>query len=240
MNSVITQLGIDMVTRKKITFIELCKRDRYLFLLISLLSIILITPLFEGLVEITTLLDILITLIFLSSLYAVSKKGQSLRIGIGLLLPVIVTMWLTYLVHIPYLSLVGDGCSILFFAFTIILILSSVFKEDEITLDVIYGAVVVYLLMALMWAFTYDLLETLRPGSFQVTETHSQGTRVHFVYYSFVTITTVGYGDILPVSLTARSLSILEMVVGQIYLIVLIARLVGINITQSMEKKSKE
>jgi hypothetical protein len=49
----------------------------------------------------------------------------------------------------------------------------------------------------------------------------------------------VGYGDILPVSLTARSLSMLEMIVGQIYLIVLIARLVGINITQSMEKKSK-
>ena len=240
MNSVITQLGIDMVSRKKITFIELCKRDRYLFLLISLLSIILITPLFEGLVEINTLLDILTTLIFLSSLYAISQKGQSLRIGIGLLLPVIVTMWLTYLVHIPYLRLVGDGCSILFFAFTIILILSSVFKEDEITLDVIYGAVVVYLLMALMWAFTFDLLETLRPGSFQVTVNPSQGTRVHFIYYSFVTITTVGYGDILPVSLTARSLSILEMVVGQIYLIVLIARLVGINITQSMEKKSKE
>ena len=185
-------------------------------------------------------MDILITAIFLSAIYAVSKKGQSLRIAIGLLLPVIVTMWLTYLVHIPYLRLVSDGCSILFFAFTIILILSSVFKEDEITLDVIYAAVVVYLLMALMWAFIFDLLETLRPGSFQVTATHAEGTRVHFVYYSFVTITTVGYGDILPVALTARSLSILEMVVGQIYLIVLIARLVGINITQSMEKKSKE
>lgn len=156
-----------MVSRNKIKFIELCKRDRYLFLLISLLSIILITPLFEGFVEITTLLDILITLIFLSSLYAVSRKGQSLRIAIALLLPVIVTMWLTYLVHIPYLRLVGDGCSILFFAFTIILILSSVFKEEEITLDVIYGAVVVYLLMALMWAFTFDLLETLRPVPFR-------------------------------------------------------------------------
>ena len=185
-------------------------------------------------------MDILITAIFLSALYAVSNNGQSLRIAIGLLLPVVAAMWLTYLVHIPYLRLVGDCCSILFFAFTIILILSSVFKEDEITLDVIYAAVVVYMLMALMWAFTYDLLETLRPGSFQVTATHAQGTRVHFVYYSFVTITTVGYGDILPVALTARSLSILEMVVGQIYLIVLIARLVGINITQSMEKKSKE
>ena len=231
--------GICMVNRKKISFIELCKRDRYLFLLISLLSLILITPLFEGVVALTTLLDIFITVIFLSSLYAISQKVQSFRIAVVLLLSVIATMWLTYFIHIPYLRLVGDCCSILFFAFTIILILSSLLREYEITLDVIYGAVAVFLLMALMWAFMFDVIETLRPGSFQVTASASHGTRVHFIYYSFVTITTVGYGDILPVSLTARAFSIIEMVVGQVYLVVLIARLVGINITQSMDKKSE-
>ncbi len=102
-----------MASRNKITFIELCMRDRYLFLLISLLSLILITPLFEGIVELTTLLDIFITGIFLSSLYAISQKVQSLRIVVILLLPVIVAIWLTYFMHIPYLRLVGDCCSIL-------------------------------------------------------------------------------------------------------------------------------
>ena len=227
-----------MVASKKITFIEICKRDRYLFLLLSLLSLILITPLFEGVVKLTILLDIFITAIFLSSIYAISQKVQNLRIAVGLLLPVVVGMWLTYFVDIPYLRLVGDCCSILFFAFTIILILSSLLREYEITLDVIYGAVAVYLLMALMWAFIYDIIETLRPGSFQITSIPAQRPRIQFFYYSFVTITTVGYGDILPVSLTARAFSIIEMVVGQVYLVVLIARLVGINITQSMEKKS--
>ena len=227
-----------MGNNKKNSFIELCLRDRYLFLLISLLSLILIIPLFEGIVELTTLLDIFITGIFLASLYAISQKGQSLRIAVGLLLPVVAGMWLTYFVHIPYLRLVADCCAILFFAFTIILILSSLLREYEITLDVIYGAVVVYLLMALMWAFMFDVIESLRPGSYQITASPAHGTRVHFIYYSFVTITTVGYGDILPVSLTARAFSIVEMVVGQVYLVVLIARLVGINITQSMEKKS--
>ena len=214
-------------------------RDRYLFLLISFFLFILITPLFEGFVELTTLLDIFITVIFLSSLYAVSQKGQSFRIAVGLLLPVIAGMWFIYFVHIPYLSLVGDCCSMLFFAFTIIIILSSLFREDEVTLDVIYSAVAVFLLMALMWTFIFDVIEYLQPGSFLVTASPSQGSRIHFVYYSFVTITTVGYGDILPVSLTARAFSIVEMVVGQIYLIVLIARLVGINIAQSMDKKSE-
>ena len=229
--------GVSMASNKN-SFIELFKRDRYLFLLISLLSLLLITPLFEGMVELTTLLDIFITAIFLSSLYAISQKAENLRIAVGLLLPVVAGMWLTYFVHIPYLRLVADCCAILFFAFTIILILSSLLREYEITLDVIYGAVVVYLLMALMWAFIFDIIETFQPGSFQVTANQSQGTRVHFVYYSFVTITTVGYGDILPVSLIARAFSIVEMVVGQFYLIILIARLVGINISQSMEKKS--
>jgi hypothetical protein len=213
-------------------------RDRCLFLLISLFSLILITPLFEGFVELTTLLDIFITIIFLSSIYAISQKEQSLRIAVGLLLPVIAAMWLAYFVHVPYLSLVGDCCSILFFAFTIIIILSTLFREVEITLDVIYGAVAVFLLMALMWTFIFDVIEYLHPGSFLITESLRQDNRTHFMYYSFVTITTVGYGDILPVSLTARAFSIVEMVVGQIYLIVLIARLVGINIAQSMEKKS--
>jgi len=231
--------GICMANNNKISFIELCMRDSYLFLLISLLLLILITPLFESVFELTTLLDIFITVIFLSSIYAISQKEQNLRIAVGILLPVIAGMWLTYFVHIPYLSLVGDCCSILFFAFTIIIILSTLFREDEVTLDVIYGAVVVYLLMALMWAFIFDVTETLHPGSFQISANPLQDTRVHFIYYSFVTITTVGYGDILPLSLTARAFSIVEMVVGQIYLIVLIARLVGINISQSIEKKSE-
>ena len=227
-----------MANNKKFSFIELCLRDRYLFLLISLLSLILIIPLFEGIVELTTLHDIFITGIFLASLYAITRKGQSLRIAVGLLLPIVAGTWLTYFISIPYLRLVGDFCSVLFFAFTIILILSSLLRQYEVTLDVIYGAVAVYLLMALMWAFMFDVIETLRPGSYQVTANPIHGTRVHFIYYSFVTITTVGYGDILPVSLTARAFSIVEMIVGQVYLVVLIARLVGINITQSMEKKS--
>jgi len=230
--------GASMVSNNKISFIKLLKRDRYLFLLISLVLLLLISPLFEAFFELTTLLDISITIIFLSSLYAIGKEEKNLRIAVGLLLPVVTAMWLTYFVHVPYLSLVGDCCLILFFAFTIIIILSRLFKEEKVTLDVIYSAFVSFMLIALMWAFIFDILEGLSPGSFLVTEGQFEDSRIHFIYYSFVTITTVGYGDILPVSLSARAFSIVEMVVGQIFLIVLVARLVGINITQSMEKKS--
>ena len=226
-----------MTNKNRISFVEMLKRDRYLFLLLSILSLLLIIPLFHGIFELNTLIDISITAIFLSSLYAISKKKQTLRIAVGFILPIIAGMWLANLVHVPNIRLLADFCSIFFFAFIIIIILSALLKENTVTLDVIYGAVVVFLLMALMWAFIFDVIETLAPGSFQVTADHAQGARVHFVYYSFVTITTVGYGDILPVSPIARAFSILEMVVGQFYLIILIARLVGINITQSLENK---
>ena len=228
-----------MAKNNKISFIDYCVRDRYFFLLISLLSLILITPLFQGVVPLPLLLDISITGIFLSALYAISQKTQRLPLAVGLLLPVVAGMWVTYFVHIPYLRLVADCCAILFFAFTIILLLSSLLREHEITLDVIYGVIAVFFLMALMWAFIFDVIEALRSGSFQITSSTLHGTRVHFVYYSFITITTVGYGDILPVTLTARAFSIVEMIVGQVYLVVLVARLVGINITQSMNKQAK-
>ena len=122
--------GVAMAS-KKYFFIELIKRDRYLFLLISLVLLLLITPLFEGFFELTTLLDISITIIFWAALYALGKRKNDLGIAVLLLLPVITAMWVTYFVHIPHLSLVGDCCSILFLAFTIIIILSTLFKEKR-------------------------------------------------------------------------------------------------------------
>ena len=83
------------------------------------------------------------------------------------------------------------------------------------------------------------LLESIQPGSFQISE--DEGSVVsNLSYFSFVTLTTLGYGDVTPSSLPARSLSLLEAVMGLLYVAILIARLVGIHISQSMSKKQKE
>lgn len=119
----------------------------------------------------------------------------------------------------------------------VITILLFVFEQHEITLDVIYGAIVVYLIIAVMWAFIFKVVEGLQPGSFTITQGLEEETLFNFIYYSFVTITTLGYGDVTPVTDVAKSFSFIEAVVGQIYLVVLVARLVGIHIAQSMERK---
>ena len=124
------------------------------------------------------------------------------------------------------------------FAFTVIIILSFIFREREVTINVIYSSIVVYLLIAIMWSFVFSVLESIHPGSFKIGKDQIEVGRSLFIYYSFVTITTLGYGDITPITAIANSFSFLEAVIGQIYLVVLVARLVGMHIAQSMNRKA--
>jgi len=92
-----------------------------------------------------------------------------------------------------------------------------------------------YLLVALMWAFVYTFLELVDPTSFNITLSQPQGYLLVFQYYSVITITTLGYGDIAPVTEVAKAFAALEALVGQLYLVVVVAWLVGMHVS----KKSK-
>jgi hypothetical protein len=182
-------------------------------------------------------MDIFFTSILISAVYAVSKKKYILLIAALLALPMLVSIWTNRFVEIPSLVLVGDCFGIAFLVFLVAVILSFIFRNQEVTVNVIYGSIVVYLLIAIMWAFVFSVLESIHPGSFKIGEGQIEAGRPLFIYYSFVTITTLGYGDITPVTAPANSFSFLEAVTGQIYLVVLVARLVGIHIAQSMDRK---
>jgi len=216
--------------------VEKSWHNRFLFVLIAILSFLILNPLLNNFFRISVLLDIFLTIVFVASIYAVSHKRHHLIIGILLLLPLLLTTWTKHLVQSPVLTVIGLCSGILFFAFMVVTILSFVFKQNTVTLNVINAAVVVYLLMAMMWALLYTLLEILAPGSFALTESGPQESAFHFFYYSFVTITTLGYGDITPASEIARSIAVVEAVIGQIYLVVLVARLVGIHIAQTVSE----
>ena len=125
--------------------------------------------------------------------------------------------------------LVGRGAT--FLSYTLIVLLSFLLKSKRVTPDVIYAALIGYLLMGLMWAGIYSLIDTITPGSFDVLHGWSENPRLVYLYFSYVTLTTLGYGDITPLTALAYSFSILEAIIGQIYLTVLVARLVGMHIT---------
>ena len=227
-----------MVEEIKIPFTKY-RVDRFVVLLIAIVSLFAIRPFLKGLLGITLLLDIFFTIILLSGAYAVSQRKTSFIVATILLLPALIAHWITYLISIPFSTFVVLVFEALFFSFVTITILVYLFRAEEITGDVIVAAICVYFLIGLVWALVFSILESVQPGSFQISET--EGAVVSDLsYFSFVTLTTLGYGDVTPSSMPARSLALLESVMGQLYVAILVARLVGIHISQSMSKKAKK
>lgn len=107
-------------------------------------------------------------------------------------------------------------------------------RQKQVTRDLISGAICIYMLSGLVWADAYSLCEIYRQGSFAGIDPHKSvfAVRGALIYFSYVTMLTVGYGDLLPVSLMARSLSILQGLFGQMYLAVFIAGTIGMFLSQ--------
>lgn len=217
-------------TRKRI--------GRFHFLAISIALTLGLRPFLEGAVGIEVLMDIFMTLILISGLYAASQSKRLFCVGLLIAFPAFVAHWLSYLANVPLSALAGKICSAIFFTFMVVLILNYLSEEKEITADVIAGAICGYLLIGLMWANFFSVLEILQPGSFSVP-TGASAESSYFTYYSYVTLTTLGFGDITPITEQARSLSVLEAIAGPIYLAILVARLVGMSISQSIRKEAR-
>ena len=136
------------------------------------------------------------------------------------------------------LAIIKNCATIILFWVVTISLLIHILREKRITLSTLYGAISIYLLMGLSWGFLYNLIEIANASAFafqgmeRMTETIREQS---FIYYSFVTLTTLGYGDITPVSEVAKTFSWLEAIVGQIYVTVLIAHFVGVHVAQSVK-----
>lgn len=116
-----------------------------------------------------------------------------------------------------------------------------VFKEGRVTINHIQGAVAIYLLLGLMWGFLYQAVALQDPGAFVRSCASVHGSvdalKRDLIYYSFVTLTTMGYGDITPVHPGARMLAALEAIIGQLFPAILISWLVSMQILHSRREK---
>ncbi len=117
-------------------------------------------------------------------------------------------------------------------------ILKAILTTRHVTIDTLAGSVCVYFQIGLIWSIAFYFIETFIPGSFNFSAVPldaPESSRVDFqvfTYYSFVTLTTLGYGEYLPVSPPARAFSYLETAVGQVFLAVLVARLLGLHLAK--------
>lgn len=196
---------------------------------------IFLAPLLEDFTVILIVFDIALSLILVIGCFAVSRHKLTPWIAITLSIPMLLSIWIDFpKLNMPQMEIVGSISGILYFMLIAGTILSFVFSSRSVTWEVISAALVVYLLLGTIWSFGYTLVDLLGPGSFNIADHLAGSDDLSFMYYSFITLTTVGYGDITPISGMARSLSMLEGIIGQSYMAVLVARLVGMHVADSM------
>ncbi|MFM7138059.1 MAG: potassium channel family protein [Planctomycetota bacterium] len=215
---------------------------RYAILLVHLLLLPLLSVVTEGHPKAELVAMVAEQVVFLGAVVALGGRRMFALAG-PLVLPGILTLAVTFAVgEIPgehyWFWAVARAVSFIVPIITVgLLILVDVLAAKQIVFDMICGALCVFVLFGMCWANVYTLLERLAPGSFAV-----DFGRYHvdagddplaaadvFIYYSFVTLTTVGYGDIVPSSATARWLVWLEAVFGQFYMAVFVSRLIGLQ-----------
>jgi hypothetical protein len=223
---------LDMVPKKFENHTQKLHDARFLILLVLILFMLVLTPFLDEFIQTRIMMDVFLTAIFILIIYTIRLKRYQAIIALALALPLIISTWSVYFVDIKTVSLLTRIFGALFFAYAAINILRIIIKSEKVTRETIFAAIVAYLLIALLWAFLYIILELTSPGSFSFPDWGSRGETMRFEYLSFITITTLGYGDITPVTDQASALVLIEAVVGQIYLVVLVAWLVGMHVSR--------
>jgi hypothetical protein len=141
--------------------------------------------------------------------------------------------------HPMLLGIAHHALLFVFLGFAVIVILRNLFEGTAISGDAVLGGLCGYIIAAAMWANLYAIIEILLPGSFALSPALAQdlptwqGRQALFNYFSLVTLTTMGYGDVVPVRPPATALAPLEAIFGQFYIAVVVAQLVGLRLAQA-------
>jgi voltage-gated potassium channel len=191
------------------------------------------------------LFDSLVALLVLAVFLVVLDGRWERTIGLFLAVPALVANWLHYVVSPQWFlpsELLHHVFMCAFFLYSALTILRSIFRRRDVNADAVVGAVCGYLLAGAAFGNLYTSIELLHPGSFsintgiaaQLDNWHAR--RFLFGYFSLVTLTSMGYGDVTPVAPAAASLTWIEAVFGQFYLAVVVAQLVGARIGQRMSE----
>ncbi len=221
----------DAPIRQKPGLLDKFRAYRYTYLFIAILAQLTLLPLLEK--QERALVPLLFLLIAITVLLTLDIRKIFFWLCLGLGFVASAVKLLTLMLNIPvkeafYLTLIGLSVNVLFLMIVIVIFLTKIFSEDKVTGESIKGGISIYFLLGYLWLYLYSLVLLVNPEAISFPAHASELSYV--LYFSFTTLTTLGYGDITPVSLLARNLTILESTIGQIYLTVLIARLVGLQL----------
>lgn len=217
-------------------------KHSFLVLLISLLIMLIVPPYlreyslfqYQGM-----LLNPFISVLFLTSLYLVVDNRRFFLIGILILLPVLAINVFYYFDSKYQNSSFGTLSYIAFFGYICIFLGRYLARSKTVSINVIYAAVCLYFFIAIIWSFIYFATYNHLENSFTFSAALKNQLELGedqisvFSYFSFVTMTTLGYGDITPVHSISRAWVSAQTVLGQLYLAIVMARFVGLYISDS-------
>ena len=202
------------------------------------LIILIVLPAFMNTLFFTNLLfKIILSLVFFTSVSAVMTGKRLFIYGVIMALVVILLEWISYLFKDEQnLILTAHLLYLAFFSYIIYRLLMVILRSKEVTLDVIMVSVSIYLIMGIIFAILCGTFNTIYEGAYSITV--PAGGRIYdFLYYCFITIATVGYGDIVPKIPQTQALAVLMGINGQLYMTIIVAILVGKFLQHSSEKQ---
>lgn len=177
-----------------------------------------------------------LTAVLLFAVYAARESKRFLSTAIVLLVLTLMLHWLGHLWPAPFVTPLTQVITALYLAVLIYAFFYEIFRARRVTSNLIAGTLCLYLIIGVFWGTVFALVESLSPGSFSgglLQSTVTPGERLHsFLYFSFITLTTLGYGDITPQTQGATALCQAEAIIGQFFIAVLVARLVGMQVSQ--------
>jgi hypothetical protein len=206
-------------------FMNWIRRNRDLITLLWLVAIILAVPYLETTAFGALVLVTFVTVFLISAIYAVSDHPSQVAVGLLLAIPSFLCAWTFLFIPSQAIFFALLLSLAVFLVFVMVTVLKKVITAREVTLVELFRAVMVYMLIGLAYGLLYIILETKAPGSFSFTA--GSADIESLIYFSFVALSTSGFGDIVATSPTARSFVTLELLTGIFYLAVLIGFLVN-------------
>ena len=206
--------------------------DRGLTSIFILLCIsnFLVVPFFNQRLTILILVRISWFLILVAGITTMARNRNQMRRFSVIPILLVVVSALQIILDLKVLAYIDFMVELSVFALLIGMVMIKVFEGGSVTIHRVIGSIVVYMLIGNVWAIMFQFIHTMIPGSLQVPELYTETGVPNsvFLYFSFTTLTTTGYGEILPVHAIARTLVIIEQLIGVLYPVVLIGRLVSL------------
>ena len=209
-----------------ISFIQV--RARFVWLFASLCLLLVISPLFKGEGVGEFVLLGFFSFLIVAATYA-SVRRASVAIAMGFLVAAWMALsWFRLFSEFQHQPVLVDLLMVLVLTFAIAQVLYRVMSARKVDFNTLCGGISVYLLLAVSWALLFRVIEGVQPGSFALPDEDIYANFNQFIYFSLSSLTTLGYGDIAPLTPVARIWSTLEAVTGVLYIAVLVARLVSL------------